>query len=203
MTDPAAGARPLSEHNIATGPRVPHDPDEPDFLERRSALYRALVTTERVVACVLLVVMLGLVVLQVVSRYVFNTPFTWTEELARFVLVWLTFVAAGFVMARRIHISVDVVAARLSRRGVVVVDALALTAVASAAAAMAWAGFGFAAGASRLAAPATSLPMSVVYGAAVVGFGLILLHALIHTYVDIRYPELVPEAMDNLEREAV
>jgi TRAP-type C4-dicarboxylate transport system permease small subunit len=82
-------------------------------------------------------------------------------------------------------------------------DAFALLSVAVASGSMAWAGVGFAADAARLAAPATSLPMSVVYSAAVVGFGLICLHALLHAYLDIRHPELVPEAMENLEREAV
>lgn len=198
----AADSSTVNENNIATGSRIPHDPDEPDLLERRSRIYRLLVMAERVSACVLLVGMLGLVVLQVVSRYVFGTPLTWTEELARFVLVWLTFVGSGFVMARRVHISVDLLASRLPRMGVVVVDALAQATVVAAAATMAWSGLEFAAGASRLAAPATRLPMSVVYGAAVVGFALILLHALLHLYLDIRHPESVPDAQDQLEREA-
>lgn len=202
MTTAADHSLTLNENNLATGSRVPDDPDEPDLLERRSRLYRALVVTERVAACGLLVAMLGLVVLQVVSRYVFSTPFGWTEELARFVLVWLTFVSAGFVMARRIHITVDLVASRLGRRGVLVMDGLALSTVAAVAATMAWAGLEFARGAARLAAPATSLPMSTVYGAAVVGFALILVHALLHIYLDIRHPEFVPDATDRLERKA-
>ncbi len=65
------------------------------------------------------------------------------------------------------------------------------------------AGAQFAAGANRLLAPATSLPMSVVYSAAVTGFALIFLHAALHIYLNIRHPEVVPDAMENLEREAV
>jgi TRAP-type transport system small permease protein len=194
---------PVNENNIATGLHVPQEPDEPDYLEQRIAVYRYLVVAERVASCAFLVATLGLIMLQVVSRYVFSTPFTWTEELARFALLWFAFVSAGFVMARRIHIAVDLVASKLGRRGGIIMDTFALIAVVVASGVMAWAGAGFAAGASRLAAPATSLPMSLVYASAVVGFGLICLHALLHVYLNIRHPELVPDAMENLEREAV
>jgi TRAP-type C4-dicarboxylate transport system permease small subunit len=193
----------LNENNLSTGAHVPHEPDEPDFAEQRSRLYRGLVNVERVASCSLLVATLGLIVLQVVSRYVFNTPFSWTEELARFALLWFTFVSAGFVMARRIHIAVDLLASKLGRVGTIVLDTFAMTAVVVTAAVMAVAGAEFAAGANRLLAPATSLPMSVVYSAAVTGFALIFLHAALHIYLNIRHPEVVPDAMENLEREAV
>ena len=108
----AVDPRPSSgnENNLATGLRVPQEPDDPDFPEQRNGLYRYLVVTERIAACTFLVGTLGLIILQVVSRYIFNSPFTWTEELARFALLWFTFVSAEFVMARRIHIAVDIVA---------------------------------------------------------------------------------------------
>ncbi|MFI7583522.1 TRAP transporter small permease [Kocuria sp. M1N1S27] len=203
MSEPQdAGPGPQNENNVSTGLHVPQEPDEPDYLEQRSTVYRALVVTERAAACALLVGTLGLIVLQVVSRYVFSAPFTWTEELARFALLWLTFVSAGFVMARRIHIAVDLVASKLGRTGGIVLDTFALLTVVVTSGIMAWAGAGFAAGASRLAAPATGLPMSLVYSAAVVGFGLICLHALLHVYLNVRHPELVPDAMENVEREA-
>lgn len=182
---------------------VPQEPDEPDFPEQKNIVYRILVVTERIAACTFLVALLALIILQVVSRYVFNAPFTWTEELARFALLWFTFVSAGFVMARRIHIAVDLVASKLGRRGTIVMDTFALITVVGVSGVMMWAGAEFAAGAARLQAPATSLPMSVVYSSAVVGFGLIFLHGLVHLYLNIRHPELIPDAMENLEREAV
>lgn len=204
MTE-ADGGRPYpgSENNIATGLRVPQEPDDPDFAEQRNTPYRYLVITERVAACTFLVGTLGLIILQVVSRYIFNTPFTWTEELARFALMWFTFVSAGFVMARRIHIAVDLLASKLGRKGTIVLDTFALAMVVIASGMMAFAGAEFAAEAARLKAPATSMPMNLVYGSAVVGFALIFFHALVHMYLNIRHPELVPDAMENLEREAV
>lgn len=203
MSDPGAAEHGSGhENNISTGPNVPPESDEPDYLEQRSTVYRVVVVAERVAACALLVATLGLIVLQVVSRYVFNAPFVWTEELARFALLWLTFVAAGFVMARRIHIAVDLVASKLSRTGGIVLDTFAMLVVITVSAMMAWSGALFAADAASQAAPATSLPMSVVYSSAVVGFAMILVHAVLHVYLNIRHPEVVPNAMDNVEREA-
>lgn len=192
-----------NENNISSGYVVPQEPDEPDFPEQHSRPYRFFINVERAATSTLLVGTLGLIILQVVSRYVFSTPFSWTEELARFALIWFTFVSAGFVMARRIHIAVDLLASKLGRTGGIVLDTFALVVVAAVSGLMAFAGARFAAGADRLLAPATSLPMSVVYSAAVVGFGLIFLHALLHIYLNIRHPEVVPNAMENLEREAV
>lgn len=191
-----------TENNLSRGSHIPQESDDPDYLEQRSPVYRALVVTERIAACLLLCTTLGLVVLQVVTRYIFDVPLTWSEELARFALVWLTFVAAGFVMARRIHISVDLLASKLSRKGQVALDTLALIIVAIASGAMTWFGVGFAADAAGRAAPASGLPMSVLYSSAVVGFGLICGHSIIHTILNIKHPELVPDAMENIERES-
>ena len=122
----AAGEQPASgsENNLATGLRVPQEPDDPDFPEQRSRVYHYIVNVERIAACSFLVATLGLIILQVISRYIFNAPLTWTEELARFALLWFTFVSAGFVMARRVHIAVDIVASKLGRTGTVVRGAI-------------------------------------------------------------------------------
>lgn len=181
---------------------IPEHPDEPDFLEAKSPAIRALVNVERILSCSLLVATFGLVLSQVISRYVFSNPLTWTEELARFALVWLTFISAGFVMARRLHVTVDLVAAKLSKRGAVLMDSFAMLVVLVVSGAMAWAGSQFALAVSRLNAPATEIPMSVVYASAALGFTLIFLHGVLNTYVNFKHPEQVPGAMENLEKEA-
>ena len=163
-------------------------PDEPDELERSSRLVRWLVGTERALASIALVATFSLVLVQVVSRYVFHSPMTWTEELARFSLVWLTFLGAGFVMARRQHIAVDILAKALGRAGERVVNAFSMLVVLIVSAVLAVAGAQFAAMATAIKAPATQLPMSVVYGAAVVGFGLIFIHGLLNSVFDLRHP---------------
>lgn len=50
-----------------------------------------------------------LITLQVFFRYVMNAPLAWTEELARFGFIWMTFFA-GYLGARKAqHISVELI----------------------------------------------------------------------------------------------
>jgi len=44
---------------------------------------------------------------QVFSRYILNTSFSWTEELARFSLIWLSILGATYLTAKREHLSMD------------------------------------------------------------------------------------------------
>lgn len=54
--------------------------------------------------------------LQVVMRYVFNSPLAWSEELARYLFIWLTFLGAALAYRLRAHIAVDILAEYLDRR---------------------------------------------------------------------------------------
>jgi TRAP-type C4-dicarboxylate transport system permease small subunit len=46
-------------------------------------------------------------VAQVVTRYGFNHPLTWPEELSTLLLVWITFVGASLLLKREQHIEID------------------------------------------------------------------------------------------------
>ncbi|ASN06278.1 TRAP transporter small permease [Virgibacillus necropolis] len=56
---------------------------------------------------ILLAVLVTSVFLQVIFRFVLNSPLAWTEELARYCLVWLTFLGAAYAMALKQHIGVE------------------------------------------------------------------------------------------------
>lgn len=45
--------------------------------------------------------------LQFFTRYVLNNSFAWTEEIARYLLMWLTFFGGAVVFRRRANISID------------------------------------------------------------------------------------------------
>ncbi|GAK98059.1 TRAP-type C4-dicarboxylate transport system [Nonlabens tegetincola] len=47
------------------------------------------------------------VFLQVASRYVLGESFTWTEEFARFALIWLTILGAAYLNGKKEHLSMD------------------------------------------------------------------------------------------------
>lgn len=63
-----------------------------------------------VVACGLLMLVLAVVVLlQVLFRYVLELPLTWSDEAARHLLVWLSFVGGGIAIAARLHPRIELV----------------------------------------------------------------------------------------------
>jgi TRAP-type C4-dicarboxylate transport system permease small subunit len=67
---------------------------------------------ERVVA-LLLAVIATLVVYQVVGRYVLERPPSWTEELARYLQVWLVLLASPICVWKSLHLAVDYLTPRL------------------------------------------------------------------------------------------
>ncbi|MEZ4525863.1 MAG: TRAP transporter small permease [Desulfobacterales bacterium] len=56
-----------------------------------------------------------IVALQVFFRYVLNHSLFWSEELARFLLVWLSFLGAASAYRRGVHPGVDVFFVRMPR----------------------------------------------------------------------------------------
>jgi len=60
-------------------------------------------------ALVCMAVMTILIVAQVVLRYVFNDSLTWSEELARIVFIYMTFLGIGAAYGRRRHMFVDAI----------------------------------------------------------------------------------------------
>ena len=54
-----------------------------------------------------------IVAVQVFCRYVLNHSLFWSEELARYLLVWLTFLGASVAYRRKIHPGIDLVYARM------------------------------------------------------------------------------------------
>jgi TRAP-type C4-dicarboxylate transport system permease small subunit len=59
--------------------------------------------------CILTVVLLAVMSAQVLWRYVFNDPIYWSEELARYLFVWLTFLAASMAFRDHKHMAVDLI----------------------------------------------------------------------------------------------
>ncbi len=124
------------------------------------------------VTMLMMVVMGASVVLQVASRYVFNRPTSWSEELARYLFVWITFLGAAVVIRKRRHVDVTVLTDRLPPGAAKVVYLVADLAVLFMLGALTWAGAGLAVMAHRQLSAAMDLPMSVAYSAMPVGTGL-------------------------------
>ena len=64
---------------------------------------------EIIAAQIILIAFLGLSSLQVISRYVFDAPMVWTEELSANLLIWMTFLGATAIVRSDSHVRVEVV----------------------------------------------------------------------------------------------
>lgn len=54
---------------------------------------------------------------QVATRYLLDDPSPWTEELVRFLLVWLGLIGGAYATGRRQHLAIELVPSRLGARG--------------------------------------------------------------------------------------
>ena len=61
----------------------------------------------------LMVAMVVSVVWQVLSRYLFVVPAAWTEELARFLLIWIGMLGAAFAYRNGSHLGLDLLPEKL------------------------------------------------------------------------------------------
>jgi TRAP-type C4-dicarboxylate transport system permease small subunit len=62
----------------------------------------------RVVCIVQATALFMIVVFAVIGRYVFGRSLTWTEEVPRYLLIWISFLGAAACVARREHVGFDV-----------------------------------------------------------------------------------------------
>ena len=76
--------------------------------------------SDRVLKFVLILLMSILVLSiswQVVSRYFLRDPSSWTEELARFALIWAGLLGAVYAYRTRAHVGIDILARKLQHQG--------------------------------------------------------------------------------------
>lgn len=111
-----------------------------------------------------------LVLIQSGQRYLPIDGWTWTGELARYGLVWVTFTAAGVLVTRDGHIALQLVDELKSELLVRVVHVFALVVVAATGAGFALACWSLIQDSGNLTTPSLGLPMKYVYMLPLLGF---------------------------------
>jgi len=62
-----------------------------------------------------MIVMLAIIFMQVITRYVFGFSFEWSEELARFLFVWVVFLGSALIMGEEGHLAVELLPRLLNK----------------------------------------------------------------------------------------
>jgi TRAP-type C4-dicarboxylate transport system permease small subunit len=131
------------------------------------------------VVIVIFAVMSSVVFFQVVARYVFNAPPSWSEEIARYLQVWMVMLASATCMQRGQHITItyitDVLPAPLERALGVLINLVVITYLLI----VIWYSGELMRAASLQRTPATNLPMLAVYLSVLIGTILILFESIV------------------------
>lgn len=131
----------------------------------------------------LLAFLLATVTVQVAARYVFRSPIPWTEELARYLFIWLVFIGTAAAFRQGKHLKIESVshwrssAAKAIARGSVhlLVTGFLLTMILSSPNILRIT-FG-------QTSPTLSLPMGFVYLSFVVSLSLMLIEELFQSFM--------------------
>lgn len=139
------------------------------------------------IACaVLLTFMTVLVLIQVFSRYILNSPVAFTEELVRYSLIWTGFIGAAYAFSTREHMSLTLIRDKFTGKAhtalLVVIDGLILL---MAIFVFTIGGFKLAVSASREFSALLGIPRSLVYSIAPISGVFIVLAQIINIYEDV------------------
>lgn len=131
---------------------------------------RVVTAIEVGIAALALAMIFVLVLVQAGQRYLPIDGWTWTGELARYGLVWVTFTATGVLVTRDGHIALQLVDELKSEMLVRGVHVFALAVVAVTGAGFAWACWSLMQDSGSLTTPSLGLPMKYVYVLPLLGF---------------------------------
>ena len=77
---------------------------------------KMLISVISIFVTLLMLVLVLDVVWQVLSRYVLNNPSSWTTDLAKVCLIWITFLGANIALYSKGHLGVDFIVSKLSKK---------------------------------------------------------------------------------------
>lgn len=94
------------------------------ILRKFISIFDRIEVSLAVVSCVLIAFVGLAICYEVVMRYFFNNPTTWSAEVSRFALVYITFLGVAWVLKKEGHVKVDILTSRLSPRTQALVNAI-------------------------------------------------------------------------------
>ncbi len=156
--------------------RPPPDPEITEAAPRRAW---DLAWPFRVATALAFITVVGLTLAQVFFRFVLDRPLIWSEELARLLVVWITFIGAAVVCWDGRHLTVDVFYNALPRVLQRLARWLNLTIAVAFLGALAWFAIPLIRIESMADLGALGIPASWVRIPALVGGGLMIVYLLL------------------------
>lgn len=121
-----------------------------------------------------------LVFVQVVLRYLFNYSLSWSEEIARYLIVWFVFIGSSIAVREKAHATMDALVTYLPQTGKRIFSLLANLVSIVFCVLLVWSGSSMVSGVMEFGTvtPSTGMPMYIPYLALPVGACLMLIRFL-------------------------
>ena len=79
---------------------------------------------DKVLESFLVIIMGGLVLdvlWQVISRYLLKSPSSFTDELARFLLIWVGILGAAYAAGKKMHLAIDIIVNKFNKKNRIII----------------------------------------------------------------------------------
>ncbi len=137
---------------------------------------RAVVAANRIVLMIALAAMSVIVFINVALRYLTNDSILWSEEVARYLMVWLTFLGIGLVLRLGGHMAVDSLQEALPQAAARAMRLAVVALLAAFCLFMIWVGIDYVDRTAVQSTPVTEIPFSYIAASIPLGFSLMLWH---------------------------
>ena len=128
--------------------------------------------------CVLISALSIITFSQVVARYVFEAPLSWSEELARFLLLWLAMLSSAYAFKIKSHFAlqfvINIVPSKIQKLISVLVPLLVILFLSG----VVFYSIKFVLGVKGHLAPALQIPMEIPYSSSIAGSSLMLYYVV-------------------------
>ena len=139
--------------------------------------------------CLIVAMMVGLAVLEIILRYIFNESLLWKHHMLQNLTLWMCFLGAALASSERRHISIDILRRILPENAMryisLLIDVLSLIVVSI----LAYYGFGFLKGEQKMTTTLIgSIPLWWAKTIIPIGFILIGTHLLLQLIINLIAP---------------
>lgn len=135
--------------------------------------------------CVILIAIVGITFIQVLFRYIFHLSLAWSEEVARYLFLWLAALASAYAFKVKSHFALRFLVDRFGKKLQSLMGTLVAFIVSTFLVIFIWKSVEFTVSMAKQVAPSTQMPMAVPYSSVVVGSVLMLYYVLRNWWIDI------------------
>jgi TRAP-type C4-dicarboxylate transport system permease small subunit len=141
--------------------------------------------------CLILVAIVGVTFIQILFRYIFHLSLAWSEELARYLFVWLAALASAYAFKTKSHFALRFLVNRFGENLQKMIGTFVAFVVSTFLVIFVWKAMEFTVSMANQVAPSTQMSMAVPYSSAIVGGVLMLYYVLRNWWSDIHKKEKV------------